>query len=288
MEQNFNKTTKKDLLNIDPRLIKVVDGFNSRVNFDLEDLCQSIMENGVLNPIAVQQEKDEEGNVFYRLVDGERRYRATMLAIERGSEIARIPALLLPRSMSEEELLIQQLVRNQGKPFSDFEMAQWCYKMVNKVGLTKAEVAKRIGKSAGQVTYWLSILDMQPNVVKLFREEKISFSEYHRIAEAHKDSDGVVNEKTLLDEINKGLENAEKNGKTKMTLKDLDTNGKTIVFRDSKVIKNGLSTLLSYVYKVSEGGDVDINVGIVDILEKLNSGVLIDEILNDCIVKDVS
>ena len=93
-----NKTTKTDIYKIDPRNIVVTKDFNSRCNFgDLDELARQIKEQGVLNPISVQPFKDENGEEKYRLIDGERRYRAVMKLIDEGEEIARVPALFLSK-----------------------------------------------------------------------------------------------------------------------------------------------------------------------------------------------
>lgn len=75
METNATKRT--DIFLIDPRNIVVMEGFNVRIDFDLEELKEQIKVAGELNPITVIPFKDEEGNEKYKLVDGERRYRAT-------------------------------------------------------------------------------------------------------------------------------------------------------------------------------------------------------------------
>lgn len=80
METNATKRT--DIFLIDPRNIVVVENFNVRRDFDLEELKEQIKSKGVLNPVTVIPFK-EDGVERYKLVDGERRYRATMLAIER-------------------------------------------------------------------------------------------------------------------------------------------------------------------------------------------------------------
>ena len=93
---DFNKTTKNDYYNIDPRRVVVINGFNSRTDFgNIEELAAQIKEQGMLNPITVIPQKDDNGNETYRLVDGERRYRAVMLLLSRGVDIARIKALFL-------------------------------------------------------------------------------------------------------------------------------------------------------------------------------------------------
>ena len=73
-----NKTKNTDLFLIDPRNIVVVDGFNVRRDFDLDELKEQIKAKGVLNPLTVIAFKDDEGNEKYKLVDGERRYMEGM------------------------------------------------------------------------------------------------------------------------------------------------------------------------------------------------------------------
>ncbi len=70
------KATKRtDIFLIDPRNIDVMDGFNVRREFDLDELKELIKAKGVLNPITVIPYK-VDGKERYKLVDGERRYRA--------------------------------------------------------------------------------------------------------------------------------------------------------------------------------------------------------------------
>lgn len=95
-----NSTKRKDIFLVNPRNIVVVDGFNVRRDFDLDELKEQIKGKGVLNPITVIAYKDENGVERYKLVDGERRYRATMLAISEGADIPYVPALKAPKDAS--------------------------------------------------------------------------------------------------------------------------------------------------------------------------------------------
>lgn len=104
METNITKRT--DIYNIDPRNVVVVNNFNVRRDFAIDELKEQIKAQGVLNPITVIPFKDEDGNEKYRLVDGERRLRATLAAISEGADIKRVKALFLPRNTKEEDLLI--------------------------------------------------------------------------------------------------------------------------------------------------------------------------------------
>ena len=83
-----------------------MDNFNVRRDFDLNELKEQIKAKGVLNPITVIPFKDENGKELYKLVDGERRYRATMEAIGEG---ANIPWIKAPRKrLARMEKVVQK------------------------------------------------------------------------------------------------------------------------------------------------------------------------------------
>ena len=81
MDTNINSTKRTDIYSVDPRNVVVVDNFNVRRDFAIDELKEQIKLQGVLNPITVVPFKDENGDEKYRLVDGERRLRATLAAI---------------------------------------------------------------------------------------------------------------------------------------------------------------------------------------------------------------
>lgn len=155
-----NKTKNTDLFLIDPRNIIVVDGFNVRRDFDLDELKEQIKAKGVLNPITVIAFKDESGNEKYKLVDGERRYRATMLAINEGNDIKYIPAIKARRDVSTEELYIQQMMRNEGKKFTEYECAIMFQRFKDEFGYSQLEIADKFKKSPAFVSKCLSLLDL--------------------------------------------------------------------------------------------------------------------------------
>lgn len=288
--EEINKKTKTDLYKIDPRAIFVVEGFNSRQDFDLDGLCSSIKENGVLNPVTVIKTKNDEGEERYRLVDGERRYRAVMRLIDEGVEIPRIPALCIPK-MDDSELLLQQVVRNEGKPFNEYEYAIACQKFV-QFGFTKDEIAKKIGKNNGLITYYLDHLERDERVQELIKNGKISGSEVRRIYSGHtrKDKDGNVHvdEKSAIEEIFGAKKRAEEKGKKTITLADLDINSRTLSKRSSDTIRKGLEKLLEYYKKyskTSDGKEIDIDLNIVDVLDRLKDGSTIDEIFKEAAFK---
>lgn len=273
-----NKTTKSDIYKIDPRNIVVTDGFNSRCNFgDLDELARQIKEQGVLNPITVQVFKDENGEEKYRLIDGERRYRAVMKLIDDGHDIARVPALFVSKSCSEEELLIQQAMRNEGKNFNEYEWGVLARKLMERCGLTKSEVAKKLGKNPGMVSYWLQLLEMKPELQALVRDGVVTAVDVRKILQANN-----KNEEVAYNEIVKAKNKAETRGDKKITLKDLDINSRTLAFKDSKEIKFGLRRLFSYIDKYNNpDGKFEAVIDLRELLDKLNKDMTITEILDD-------
>lgn len=244
-----NKTTKTDIFKIDPRNIVVEDGFNSREDFgDLETLAKQIEENGILNPISVVPFKDENGDEKYRLIDGERRYRAVMLLLNRGVNVDRVPALFQPKSADAKSLLVQQIIRNEGKGFNEMELAI-AYKKLLDEGMTKDEIAEKIaGGKRSKVDYCLGHLNRDERVQKLIADGKVSGVLVRQIYSAHgkDDKEGAVKELLDLSERVEGkIETDGNSKKARATKKDLLSN-EVQLRQDSTAIRKGINLLLMY------------------------------------------
>lgn len=275
--ENYNKTTKTDIYNIDPRAIVVVDGFNSRQDFgNIEELAKQIQEQGMLNPISVVPFKTEDGKEKYRLVDGERRYRAVMSLIDKGVDIARIKAIFLSRSLSDAELYVQQVMRNEGKPFNEYEMGVHCSKLKDICGKTNSEIADMLGKNVGQISYYLGVLEMTPEAQEVIKTNRISASNIRRIYEACKHDEMQVSA-----EVMKLVKAADKQGKEKLSLKDLGEDSAVAILKDTKTIAKGIELLLSYYYKASDGNKNRFNMTMTGVLKELKNGKNIVEALDE-------
>ena len=244
-----NKTTKTDIYKIDPRNIVVEDGFNSREDFgDIDTLAKQIEENGILNPISVVPFKDESGNEKYRLRDGERRYRAVMSLLDRGVSVDRIPALFQPKSADQKALLVQQIIRNEGKGFNEMELAI-AYKKLLDEGMTKEEIAEKIaGGKHSKVNYCLGHLNRDERIQKLIADGKVSGVLVRQIYSAHgkDDKDGAVKELLELAERVEGkIETDGNSKKARATKKDLLSNDVQLR-QDSTAIRKGITLLLMY------------------------------------------
>ena len=120
---------------------------------------------------------------------------------------------------------------------------------------------------------------MTPELKEYFKTGKVTYSEYHRMAEAHKDKSGNVDEEGILKELNGAYKVAKAKGKTHVTLADLDVaSSKTISYRNSKDIRKGLKLLLDYYKRYTNDGEIVIDIDLIDICTRLTKGETIDEI----------
>lgn len=237
MEINFNATKRTDIFQIDPRNVVVVDNFNVRRDFAIDELKEQIKLQGVLNPITVVPFKDEDGNEKYRLVDGERRLRATLAAISEGADIKRIKAICLPRNTKEEDLLIEQMMRNEGKNFTEYEQALMFQRFRDKFGYTQSEIAGKFGKSATFIGRCLSLLDLAPEIQAKLESGEISTGAVRQIVGLNKDD-----ETAQVEAVENAISDAKSKGKTTATGKNIS--GDTKAQKDFQKILSGFKLLI--------------------------------------------
>ena len=220
MNNEINATKRTDIYQIDPRNIVVVEGFNARKNFDLDELTEQIRKVGVLNPITVIPFKDKEtGAEKYRLVDGERRYRAVMALLAEGEDIKRIKAMYLPKGTKEEDLLIQQLLKNTGKQFSEIEMAKLFNRFKEQWGYTQTEIADKFCKKASFVSRCMALLDLPADIIAMMERGEISADTARQIVSQNKDD-----EDAQVEAADKAVKTAKAKGKKTATTKDIPVN----------------------------------------------------------------
>lgn len=234
----LNSTKRTDIYTIDPRNVVIVENFNVRKEFALDELKEQIKLQGVLNPITVVPFKDEDGNEKYRLVDGERRVRATLAAIEEGAEIARIKAIFLPRNTKEEDLLIEQMMRNEGKNFTEYEQALMFQRFRDKFGYSQSEIAAKFGKSATFIGRCLSLLELAPEIQEKIENGEISTSAVRQIVGTNKEDEAAQ-----IEAVETAIADAKSKGKSTATAKNVS--GETKALRSLKKVVDSLLLLFS-------------------------------------------
>ena len=241
MEANATKRT--DLFWIDPRNIDIQDGFNVRREFDLDELKEQIKAQGVLNPITV---------IPYK-VDGERRFRATMLAISEGAEIPYIKALKAPKDAKPEVLYIEQMMRNEGKKFTEYECAIMFQRFKDEFGYSQVQIADKFKKSPAFISKCLSLLDLPSELQEKIVSGQLSVKAAREIAGSY----GTEQEQVKA--ARSAVKSAQSEGRSIATNKEVLNALKTS--KEAKQVADALRTLWAYM-----DGD---NVIDIDMMAKL-------------------
>ena len=140
-----------------------------RKRFDddaLNQLADSITENGLLQPIAVRPKKVGPG---YIIIAGERRWRAARLA-----GLDEVPVII--KDVTDEQAAALALIENlQREDLDPIEVAEGCRQLIDKYGLTQESAAKKLGKSRSAVTNSLRLLALPEDVRRMVSGGKLSF-----------------------------------------------------------------------------------------------------------------
>ncbi len=121
-------------------------------NNSLNDLAASIKEKGVIQPVIVRKGPDNT----YRLIAGERRWRAAAMA-----GLTKIPAIV--KDAAPVESLELALIENiQREDLNPVETAEAFNKLITDFNLTHDDLSKKVGKDRATVTNYLRLLKLHP------------------------------------------------------------------------------------------------------------------------------
>lgn len=130
----------------------------------LDALASSIAATGILQPLIVRPGADGR----FELVAGERRWRAAQQA-----GLDRVPAVI--RSSPDDErlqaALIENMVREDLNPVDE---ARACAALVDDLGISKEELARRVGRSRAAISNLVRLLDLPDEVQQLLERGELS------------------------------------------------------------------------------------------------------------------
>jgi ParB family transcriptional regulator, chromosome partitioning protein len=141
--------------------------FQPRKSFDetaLEELKNSIIENGVIQPVTVC--RDGEG---YQLISGERRLRAVTQA---GFKF--IPAYIIEAHEDSSKLELALIENIQREDLNAIEVALALKSLTTKCSLTQDEIAQKVGKNRSTVSNFLRLLKLPMPIQDSIRNREIS------------------------------------------------------------------------------------------------------------------
>lgn len=122
----------------------------------LAELAESIKERGLLQPISVWKDHNDD---HFELIAGERRLRASKLA-----GLAEIDAIV-KRDLDDEQKLGLSLIENiQREDLNAVDTALAYRQLMDAFGVSQADLAKRVGKSRAAVSNTLRLLELDADI----------------------------------------------------------------------------------------------------------------------------
>lgn len=143
--KNENKISDIPIIKIRPNKAQPRKIFNEE---ELSALSQSILENGILQPLTVRKVSTAE----YELIAGERRLRASVMA-----GLRKVPCIVI--KCSDKESAVYALLENlQRCDLGMFEEARGVSRLIRRYGLTQQEAAVKLGKTQSTIANKLRLL----------------------------------------------------------------------------------------------------------------------------------
>lgn len=245
LDESIDKENRINILKIsliDPK------SDQPRKNFDpdsLEELAESIRENGLLQPIIVR----EYGDGRYQIIAGERRFRASRLA-----ELSEIPAIIMNKDdrKAAEIALIENIQREDLNPI---EEAMAFRSLAEDYDLTQEELSARIGKSRSAIANATRLLDLPDEILEMVADGRLSAGHGRTLLAVRNKEDMIeLAKRTVLEDLSvRRLEEEVKRANKKKPVIEEDDGAPEIVnyFRE---METRIQSHLGRQVKISEKG----------------------------------
>ena len=129
----------------------------------IQELAQSIKENGLIQPIIVRQSPV----IGYEILAGERRYRASIAA-----GLTEVPVII--KKLSDQDMMVHSIIENlQREDLNPIEEAKAYQSLIEK-GYTHADIAAKMGKSRPYITNLVRLLTLPDFILNEVEARKLS------------------------------------------------------------------------------------------------------------------
>ena len=162
-----------------------------RKRFDekrLAELAESIKQYGIIQPILVKK----EGTV-YRIVAGERRFRAAQIA-----GLKEVPVTIFK---GEEEYQVSLIENLQREDLNPIEIAEAYNELMERFNYTQDELSKKVGKSRSEVSNSMRLLNLCEKVKDLVRCGELSTGQVRPLAVLKHDEQELLLERILNEKL---------------------------------------------------------------------------------------
>ena len=157
---NVISDTLVDITKIQPNPNQPRTHFNETL---LQELSESIRENGVLQPLLVRKKGQK-----YEIIAGERRYQASKLA-----GIEKLPVII--KDVDDQKMLELALIENlQRSDLNPIEEAKGYKQLLKESGMTQEALSKAVSKSRSAITNSLRLLDLPDEVQQFLFDGKMT------------------------------------------------------------------------------------------------------------------
>lgn len=229
----------------------------------LKELAVSIKEKGVLQPVIVSR----LGDGSFRLVAGERRWRASQLA-----GLKKIPAIV--KNVASKDALEIALIENiQREDLNPVETAEAFSKLLKEFNLTQEELSEKVGKERATVANYLRLLRLPEEIKSLISDGSLSMGHARAVLSIEGRAHQIEAVRKI---ITKGLSvrEAEALAKnislagTKRPKSHKAQKAPEIASLEDKLIKS-LGTKVRVHHKGKKGGKIEIEYYSLDELDRL-------------------
>ena len=246
--QAVNKTS-----NTSQKLAAVSDlcrnQYQPRINFDqnkLEALSDSIKMNGVIQPIAVREDKTDPGR--YEIIAGERRWLAAQKA-----GLHEVPIVI--HDLGDNETLEVAIIENiHREDLNSIEEAKGYQRLMKEFRYDQEKIAKMMSKSRSHISNTLRLLTLPGDIISMLENNLITAGQARPLI-------GLSNASLIAEEIvNKKLSarSVENLAKVKRNNSHQDKTTDPNIEKERKKIEDVLGLKISIANKKNNSGKVTI------------------------------
>ncbi|MBX8556975.1 hypothetical protein K5D56_25590 [Pseudomonas cichorii] len=203
-EVPIDKFGSSDLWNIDPRVIEVIPGYNTRVkNAKYKERVLRMKQNMMVvgfkkdSPLSVIVVEETDGRLAIKLKRGHQRLEAVMGAIAEGKSFDTVPCIIVKDDVSEEDLTADLIISNNGEPLNAYETAIVCKRMSRWYPDNHAKIAEKLGLWPSQVTDYLLLINGPVEISNYVCDDVIAFTLAVELLKEHGPKALVIIEQSL-------------------------------------------------------------------------------------------
>ena len=205
---------------------------------NMQDLVDSISENGILQPLTVRLLSDNS----YELIAGERRLRAA-----KKLKLKKVPVYVIDVQDDDEMLKLALIENIQRDNLSSIEEAEGYAILRGKYSISESDLAKKIGKNRSTIANKLRLTKLPPQLKDVLRSKDPDFSEGHARALLS------LRESTKMKNLFRRIK------RDKLSVRETENLVKSL--KSSKKIKNPIKTLKQNKYNTNHENSLIEHLG---------------------------